>query len=268
MSLRRRTQLLAPGRSEAHALHGAAAAAVRVIGVLSVGRRARARALARVLPTLPRPERVIDFGCGRGLHTILIAEEFPASEVIGVDVDEESLRFARLCADASGLTNVTFVKAESAAALDFSPADLVVSVDVLEHVRDDRSVINALAERVKPGGTLVLHVPLAGQRYFIRSVRDAQRAEVERGEGPHFREGYTPNELSMILGPRFERLEIVGTLRGPVAFAADLEACAARRRSAWLRILLLPFLLLMSSFDVGGRSSKGVMLIGRTRRPE
>src|SRR5260370_41694724 len=44
---------------------------------------------------LPASPRILDLGCGTGEITFLVAELFPASQIVGVDLDEAHLERAR-----------------------------------------------------------------------------------------------------------------------------------------------------------------------------
>ena len=67
-----------------------------------------------LLKNVPAPRgRILDIGCGWGPITITAAEQSPASEVYGVDVNERSIELARLNAQSLGLDNVVVGRPES-----------------------------------------------------------------------------------------------------------------------------------------------------------
>ena len=57
--------------------------------------RGRVERLAKDLPDGPGPRRVLDFGCGIGHATAELATVFPKAEIVGVDVSEPALEYAR-----------------------------------------------------------------------------------------------------------------------------------------------------------------------------
>jgi len=65
----------------------------------------------RHLPVSPR-DRVLDAGCGSGAISRLIARTYPHADVIGVDLREQYLDFARIRARAENFQNVTFRAAD------------------------------------------------------------------------------------------------------------------------------------------------------------
>ena len=54
----------------------------------------RVEELRRCLPATFAPRRILDFGCGIGHTTNLLAAAFPASEVVGIDTSADALRRA------------------------------------------------------------------------------------------------------------------------------------------------------------------------------
>ncbi len=70
-------------------------------------RRANIKGHLRHLPVPPNG-RVLDVGCGSGSMSRLIASSFPQAEVVGVDLREQYLDFARARALDEGIRNLTF----------------------------------------------------------------------------------------------------------------------------------------------------------------
>jgi SAM-dependent methyltransferase len=95
--------------------------------------------------------RVIDVGCGVGMYVRQMAAE--ARESVGVEIDWARAREAR----AAGVAVV------SAAAEDLPFADgtfdVLLSHEVLEHVRDDRAAMREAVRVLAPGGRAVVFVP-------------------------------------------------------------------------------------------------------------
>lgn len=109
-----------------------------------------------VVDALPRTGRVLEVGCGHGLFSTYLAERAPGVEVHGVDIDADKIAVAtRTVAVSSG--RLSFAVAESGE-LPPGPWDAVVLVDVL-YLLDEagqRALLEACAEVLAPGGTLVV----------------------------------------------------------------------------------------------------------------
>jgi tRNA G46 methylase TrmB len=74
------------------------------------------------------PKRIIDLGCGVGVHTCFLATRFPGAEVIGTDVSREGLDVATDLAARLALSNVRFIEADLKAV---SPEDLGGGADIV-----------------------------------------------------------------------------------------------------------------------------------------
>lgn len=102
----------------------------------------------------PRPERALDFGCGSGRWSKLVAPL--VGELVACDASAPALRIARANVTAA---NVRFVQA-TPDCLPFPAAyfDFIFSLGVLHHVPDTAGAIASLAEKLRPGGTLLLYL--------------------------------------------------------------------------------------------------------------
>jgi len=94
---------------------------------------------------------VLDVGCGGGLLAEAMARK--GALVTGLDLADDLLQVARLHALEAGV-EVSYVleAAESHAAAHAGEYDVVTCMEMLEHVPDPTSVVDALARLVKPDG--------------------------------------------------------------------------------------------------------------------
>ncbi|MFJ5365277.1 bifunctional 2-polyprenyl-6-hydroxyphenol methylase/3-demethylubiquinol 3-O-methyltransferase UbiG [Pectobacterium punjabense] len=96
-------------------------------------------------------KKVLDVGCGGGILAESMARE--GADVTGLDMGAEPLDVARLHALESGIT-VNYVQETVEAHAHAHPGlyDVVTCMEMLEHVPDPQSVVQACAKLVKPGG--------------------------------------------------------------------------------------------------------------------
>jgi 2-polyprenyl-6-hydroxyphenyl methylase/3-demethylubiquinone-9 3-methyltransferase len=99
-------------------------------------------------------KRAADVGCGGGLLTEPLARL--GAEATGVDAAPETIAAARLHAEGQGLP--IDYRVGSVEALE-GRYDLIVSLEVIEHVRDTRGFVSGLAGALADDGLLILSTP-------------------------------------------------------------------------------------------------------------
>lgn len=110
--------------------------------------------------------RVLDIACGTGYGCHMVAKERKreVTEIIGVDIDVETLEYANR---EYHHQKVTYVQGD---ALDpqlpelLGTFDTILSFETIEHVQDDQALMENLYRMLKPGGTLVLSSPFGRGR--------------------------------------------------------------------------------------------------------
>lgn len=87
---------------------------------------------------IPLKGRILDFGCGYGMLSNLLAERSPDRTVVGIDLNPTRIGVARRTV--AGRKNIHFHLGD-VESLDPSPFDAVVMTDVLHHIRNDQATI-------------------------------------------------------------------------------------------------------------------------------
>jgi 2-polyprenyl-3-methyl-5-hydroxy-6-metoxy-1,4-benzoquinol methylase len=121
-------------------------------------------ALDGVEAKLAAGARVADVGCGLGSTSVLLAQAFPRTTVVGSDYHEASIELARKRAAEAGVSDrVSF---EVATAQDFAGSgyDLVAMFDCLHDMGDPVGAARRVREALAPDGTWLLVEPAAGDR--------------------------------------------------------------------------------------------------------
>ncbi len=125
-------------------------------------------------------KRVLDGGCGTGL--IMRSMEALTPTVEGLDMESSAIAYAK----ASGVRGTIHLGALPDVELP-QAYDLILMLDVLEHIEDDRAAIQRIRTLLVQGGTLVLTVPA---HPFLWSGHDAYN---------HHKRRYRSKELLRLL---------------------------------------------------------------------
>jgi cyclopropane-fatty-acyl-phospholipid synthase len=101
---------------------------------------------------------ILDLGCGWGSFTMWAAEHFPSSEIVAVSNSKPQREHIRRQAVDAGVGNVTVITAD---VNDFEPErrfDRIISIEMLEHVRNHPEVFRRLRSWVRDEGSVFVHV--------------------------------------------------------------------------------------------------------------
>ncbi|NBC20191.1 MAG: bifunctional 2-polyprenyl-6-hydroxyphenol methylase/3-demethylubiquinol 3-O-methyltransferase UbiG [Alphaproteobacteria bacterium] len=99
--------------------------------------------------------RLLDIGCGGGLVSEPMARL--GAKVTGVDASEANIKTAITHAGQSGLDiDYRAGTAEQLLEADEAPFDIILNLEVVEHVADPRTFLSDTARLVAPGGMMVV----------------------------------------------------------------------------------------------------------------
>jgi 2-polyprenyl-3-methyl-5-hydroxy-6-metoxy-1,4-benzoquinol methylase len=112
--------------------------------------------------------QVCDLGCAEGVALMLMAEAFPRSTFVGLDVAEEALDTARTAAAEQGLKNVTFIRQDAAVLNETSSLlgsfDYVTAFDAIHDQTRPLDALRGVHALLKPGGAFSMVDIAAGSR--------------------------------------------------------------------------------------------------------
>ena len=112
--------------------------------------------------------RVCDLGCAEGVALMLMAEAFPRSTFVGLDISEEALRKARAESQDKALTNITFINQDAAVLDDTSDLagtfDYVTAFDAIHDQTRPLAALKGVRAFLKPGGVFSMVDIAAGSR--------------------------------------------------------------------------------------------------------
>lgn len=138
---------------------------------------------------------VVDVGCGGGI----LAESMTraGAKVTGIDMAQESLEVANLHKLESGLdVDYQLNTAEDFALNNPEKYDVVTCLEMLEHVPDPRSVVNACCDMVKPGGSVFFSTLNRNIKSYLMAIVGAEHILGLVPKGTHEHKKFIkPSEL-------------------------------------------------------------------------
>jgi len=118
-------------------------------------------------------KNVLDVGCGGGILAESMAQR--GAKVTGIDMGEAPLAVAQLHSLETGITvDYQRCTAEEMASQHAGKYDIVTCLEMLEHVPDPSSVINACTNLVKPGGHVYFSTINRNPKAYLFAVLGAE----------------------------------------------------------------------------------------------
>ena len=156
--------------------------------------------------------RVLDVGCGGGLLSEAMAAA--GAGVTALDLSPALVRVARLHARESGVqVDYREQSVESLAAEAPGSFDAITCMEMLEHVPDPASVVDACGRLLRPGGRLFLSTLNRTPAAFALAILGAEYVARLLPRGTHqYRDFIRPSELGAMLRAAGMELEDVSGL--------------------------------------------------------
>jgi len=183
-------------------------------------------------------QRVLDAGCGPGQYSYYISRKFK-SKVTGVDIIKEEVdksnRFAQDEKLSGAIFKVADLSSSDLSELSGAKYDLIISVDVMEHIKDDVAVFRNFATLLNNSGTVLISTPTAGNDHDHE-----EHSFIDE----HFRSGYTPEDISEKLtaaGLKVENISFIYGFGGSIYWKLSMKIPITLLNKSYLYFALLPF---------------------------
>ena len=155
-------------------------------------------------------KRALDVGCGGGILADAMARK--GAQVLGIDLATKALRVAQLHAIEAATPNIAYREVAAEALADEMPGqfDVVTCMEMLEHVPDPASVVQACATLTKPGGWVFFSTLNRNPKSFLFAIVGAEYVLKLLPKGTHeWARFIRPSELAQSV--RAAGLELVGS---------------------------------------------------------
>ena len=103
-------------------------------------------------------QAILDLGCGWGSFSLYVAEKYPSVSITAVSNSKDQITFIQNESKRRGLFNI------KASKMDVNNLDLdnkfdrIVSIEMFEHLRNYKLILNTLNSLLKPDGRLFVHI--------------------------------------------------------------------------------------------------------------
>jgi len=214
---------------------------IRLFGYPNIIIQQQAREVFSILKRLTFSS-VVDIGCAHGYYATRIALDFPHSKVKGIDINEKQLCIGNIVKKKFNIENLTFEKRDVCTSLLDEKYDLVLLLQVIEHLKEDNVILKKMRKMTHEHGHLIITTPNTES-----SIRNWAKKYV-RIVG-HCRDGYKIQDLvRMVMNSGF-KIKKVKLLSGTLGNLAEKIEIYLRVNSLFLFALLYPFLDFLGFLD-------------------
>ena len=171
----------------------------------------RSDALMQVKKFIPFDKAVImEIGCSSGFLIRDMVKSFPEAVIIGSDVIKEPLY--RLAKNFVGIPLIRFDLLQCP--LPDQSADVLITLNVLEHIEDDIRALQKAFNLLKPGGYLIIEVPAGPNLYdaYDAELHHVRRYSASELQGKLTEAGFKicrKSHLGFVLFPAFAIVKLL-----------------------------------------------------------
>lgn len=145
-----------------------------------------------------KPQSILDAGCGGGDYSFYMAERWPKALIHAGDLVEETVKKDKSIQLKMEIKNISFHTMDIMNLQYNNTFDLIICIDVIEHILDQKTVLSNFYRALKSGGYLYIHIPLVRPR--PEPCKKYLKAFHEWTEKEHIGEEKTRAEILEMLG--------------------------------------------------------------------
>ncbi|MHC1707601.1 MAG: class I SAM-dependent methyltransferase [Bacteroidales bacterium] len=212
------------------------------------------------------PVKVLDAGFGYGQYSYFLSRLGNNILLKGLELKEEQVDDCNAFFQKKGIKNVEFFTGDLTQYTENETYDLILCVDVMEHILEDRQVFSNYAASLKPGGILLVSTPSDQGGSDVHDHDDTSFIE------EHVRDGYGKDEIAgKLKDAGFGSTEVRYSYGcyGKLSWRLSMKYPIQLVNTSKLFFILLPFYylvtfpfcLILNSLDVNTKNPTGTGLI-------
>lgn len=217
--------------------------------------------------------KMLDAGTGFGQYSYFCLRKFPNFKIHSTDIETHHIEASKYF----------FSKTKYSGRIDFSISDLtkinfesefdfILSVDVMEHILDDRTVFQNFHRALKPNGLVLINTP------SIYGGSDTDSENDESFIGEHARNGYSVEEITEKLenaNIKVEKITFTYGKIGMIAWRFGIKIPMKLLSISKIFFLIIPFyylltlwftlILMFIDFKRENKIGAGLLILGRKK---
>ena len=201
------------------------------------------KALRRVVRLFPGEASVLDAGSGFGQYSWRMSRMNKRWKIKAVDINKEQIDDCNVFFGKTGLSNrVSFYPCDLTTLDDHDCYDIILSVDVMEHIEEDILVFKNFYRSLKKNGILVISTPSDKGGSDVHS--DQEKSFIDE----HVRDGYSIQDITEKLSfAGFRTIEAGYTYGKPgnISWRLSMKYPIKMLNASYLFFLILPFYYLI-----------------------
>ena len=142
-------------------------------------------------------KNVLDAGSGFGQYDYYMATKYKNWNIKGIDVKDEQITDCNQFFTRVGLNRVVFEVADLTKFVEEETYDMVLCVDVMEHIEEDELVLRNFNKSLKPGGFLLISTPSDKGGSDVHHDHEHEHSDGSHSFiDEHVRDGYGIEEIT------------------------------------------------------------------------
>lgn len=186
---------------------------------------------------------ILDAGTGFGQYTYFMSTKLQPNKILAIDVKEDWIDDCKNFFQTKNFQNIKFDVQDLIKINYKNEFDLIVCVDVMEHIEDDITVFQNFYNALKEDGFLLINTP------SIYGGSDVHNHSEESFIGEHARVGYSTDELNkklLPLGFKFYKAIYTYGFWGDKAWRLGIKYPMILLNISKLFLIILPFYYLLT----------------------